>query len=407
MSGTLLRIAFRNIFRQKRRTLLTVLTITVGVWSCLALATLARGIGKQMSGDVIKTFMGTAKLHQEGYLDDPVIQKRFKWPDKEIQEHIKQDSKITSWAARLRVPGVIMSERESYGVTLLGVDPQQERVITFLKDAPVKGSFLSSVKDQGVILGEALAEKLQVEVGKRIVLMSEDAHGTIGDRGFRIKGIYRAEIESTEKSYVLVGRTVLQEMLHAKDEITEVSLLASDVTKASAFVRENEEAYRPLVLTPWDKIQPMIGAMLKMQDGFLLLWFGIVVIAVVFGLTNSLFMVLLERTREFGMMLALGMRPSGIIMLVAAESFLLLLIGAVLGNSLTALTTYFLRDGIDLSAFAKGVEVFGAASVVYPEPLASDWILGNVLIIGFGVICSLYPAWKASRLRPVEAIFSR
>ena len=144
--------------------------------------------------------------------------------------------------------------------------------------------------------------------------------------------------------------------------------------------------------------------MLEVMDGFVLVWIVVIFLALSFGLVNTLVMAVFERVREIGLMLALGMKPFMILAQILLESLLLLLIGLAVGNLLAWLSIVPLRDGIDVSIVAEGMEMFGASSVLYPELTLDDVVLANVIVILLGLVASLSPAWRASRYQPIEAI---
>jgi ABC-type lipoprotein release transport system permease subunit len=155
---------------------------------------------------------------------------------------------------------------------------------------------------------------------------------------------------------------------------------------------------------PWQELNRYLGGMLKVMDGFVLVWMIVVFLALSFGLVNTLVMAVFERIREIGLMLALGMRPSSILGQIIVESALLLVIGLVLGNALAWASMVPLKDGIDISAVAQGMEMFGASSILYPEQTLQDTITANVVVLVLGFFASLSPAWRASRYEPIEAI---
>jgi ABC-type lipoprotein release transport system permease subunit len=146
--------------------------------------------------------------------------------------------------------------------------------------------------------------------------------------------------------------------------------------------------------------------MLKSMDGFVLVWIIIVFLALSFGLVNTLIMAVFERTREIGLIQALGMRPSMILYQIMLESLLLLAIGLALGNLFAVVTILPLESGLDISAVAEGMAMMGASSVLYPTLLLDDMILANVVVIILGSLTSIFPAWRAARLNPVQAINS-
>jgi ABC-type lipoprotein release transport system permease subunit len=154
----------------------------------------------------------------------------------------------------------------------------------------------------------------------------------------------------------------------------------------------------------WSEVATYLGSMLRVMDGFVMIWMVVIFLALSFGLVNTLVMAVFERVREIGLMLALGMRPSNILGQIIIESMLLLSVGLVIGNVLAWATIQPLRDGIDISIVAEGMQMMGAASVLYPRLYAGDMILANVIVLSLGFLASLSPAWRASRYEPVEAI---
>jgi len=155
---------------------------------------------------------------------------------------------------------------------------------------------------------------------------------------------------------------------------------------------------------PWPEIDAYLGSMLTVTDGFVLVWIFVIFLALSFGLVNTLVMAVFERVREIGLILALGMRPSGVLLQILLESLLLLILGLAIGNTLAFASVIPLRDGLDISVVAEGMEMFGASSMLYPEIQMNDVVLANVVVLVLGVFASLSPAWRASRYQPVQAI---
>ncbi len=172
----------------------------------------------------------------------------------------------------------------------------------------------------------------------------------------------------------------------------------------AVFQKVSELAEPDFEVKRWYELDRYLGAMLKMMDGFVLVWVIVIFLALSFGLVNTLVMAVFERIREIGLMLALGMRPSSIVGQVIFESLFLLCIGLALGNAFAWLTVVPLKDGIDISGVAQGLEMMGASSVLYPDLQLGDVITANVVVLALGFLASLSPAWRASRYQPVEAI---
>ena len=398
------RLAWRYLWRNHRRTIIMLSAISVGAWAMMFMMALTRGMVDQMIADGISVIPGHVQIHDPAYLDDPSITNRLPYNDAELAEKF-DGAGFVAWASRVRVPAVITSERESRGVTLLGIDPEAERSFSFVDYDAVDGRFLEGVDDSGIVIGAKLANTLETRVGKRVVLMTQDPDNEIADRGFRVVGLFHANIESYEDSFVFVGRQTAQKLLGIGDTTTEAVFVGNDYRNVDPIYEKVAAAVDDAVrVSPWTEVDKYLGTMLRTMDGFMLIWVVVIFLALSFGLVNTLVMAVFERVREIGLMLALGMKPAMILGQIIIESMMLLGIGLAIGDVLTYVTIKPLESGIDISIVAQGMEMFGASSMLYPALYLKDVILANVVVLILGFLASLSPAWRASRYEPVEAI---
>jgi ABC-type lipoprotein release transport system permease subunit len=398
------RLAWRYLWRNHRRTIIMLSAISVGAWAMMFMMALTRGMVDQMIADGISVIPGHVQIHDPAYLDDPSITNRLPYTDAELAEKF-DDADFVAWASRVRVPAVITSERESRGVTMLGIDPEAERSFSFVDYDAVDGRFLEGVDDSGIVIGAKLANTLETRVGKRVVLMTQDPDNEIADRGFRVVGLFHANIESYEDSFVFVGRQTAQKLLGIGDTTTEAVFVGNDYRNVDPVYEKVAAAVDDAVrVSPWTEVDKYLGTMLRTMDGFMLIWVVVIFLALSFGLVNTLVMAVFERVREIGLMLALGMKPAMILGQIIIESMMLLGIGLAIGDVLTYVTIKPLESGIDISIVAQGMEMFGASSMLYPALYLKDVILANVVVLILGFLASLSPAWRASRYEPVEAI---
>ena len=405
MFGILLRLAWRNLWRNHRRTLIMLLAIVLGTWAMIFMTALMRGMVSQMVADGISVLPGHVQVHHPDYRDDPSIANLISISDDELSERFGSEADFAGWATRIRVPAVITSEYESRGVTLLGVDPLQERGLTFVDYDAVEGRFLESADDSGVVIGRKLATTLNTRVGKRIVLMSQDPENEIADRGFRVVGLFDANVQAYEEAYVFAGKTTTQKMLRVGDQVSELFVLGDDFRDVEAEYNKTVELIDGRAdVKRWVELDAYLGTMLSVMDGFVLVWIIVIFLALSFGLVNTLVMAVFERVREIGLMLALGMRPINILGQIIVESLLLLAIGLAIGTALAWAAVQPMKDGVDLSIVGDGMEMWGMSSVLYPELLLSDVILANVVVLVLGFFASLSPAWRAAQYEPIEAI---
>ena len=397
-------LAWRNLWRNHRRTIIMLSAISVGVWAMIFMTALTQGMVNEMIKDGISSLPGHVQVHHPDYRDDPNINNLIPLPDTKLSE-ASSATGFEQWATRIKVPAVISSERESRGVTLLGIDPARERDIGFVDYADVDGRFLDSPDDNGIVIGRKLADKLETEVGKRIVIMSQDPDNDIADRGFRVIGLFDAKTESLEETYVFAGKQTIQKLLKVGDYVSEAVVIGDDYRNVEPVYSAVQAIFdNSVVVNRWTDLNVYLGTMLTVMEGFVLVWVVVIFLALSFGLVNTLVMAVFERVREIGLMLALGMKPSSILGQIVVESMMLLIIGLVIGNVLAVASIEPLKSGIDLSIVAKGMEMMGASSVLYPQLRFEDVILANTVVLILGFFASLSPAWRASRYQPVEAI---
>uniref|UniRef100_UPI00359342B3 ABC transporter permease n=1 Tax=Desulfococcus sp. TaxID=2025834 RepID=UPI00359342B3 len=296
--------------------------------------------------------------------------------------------------------------RHSAGVTLVGIEAAREAGVSFIGSAVAEGRQLAADDPYGILVGRAFIEKFETRVGRKLVLMAQAADGEMASRAFTIVGVFRAELEATEKQFVFVSLSAAQEMLGLAQGLSEIAVLLPDGVDpdpvAGALRAQLPDRYE---VHTWGELLPMLTAYIGMNDTFTAIWYLVVFIAMGFGIVNTLLMAVFERMREFGLLRALGMKPGGIVREVLAESALLLVIGMAAGNAAAfAAVAALAENGIDLSAFAAGMEYAGMPRVIYPALAWKSAVEADLTVWVLGLAVSLYPALKAARITPVEAM---
>lgn len=403
---SLAQMAWRNLWRNHRRTLIMLTAIGLGVWAMIFMTALMRGMVQDMVDNAVANYLDHGQLRRPGYADDPAIEHRFRLTEalRLALDAQAADRQPLTWSPRLRLPAMITAERDSTGLWLLAIDPARDAPLSFLRDSIVEGRYLQDSHDQGLIIGAALARKLDTGLGRRLVLLSQDPDNRVADRGFRVVGIYRARLAAVEEQFVFTGLATAQALLGIQGQVTEIGWQSGDLAAAPAIARQLALAAPHLQSASWRDLDAYLGAMLDMMDGFVLVWILVIFTALSFGLVNTLAMAVFERVREFGLLKALGLRPAAILALVLAESALLILLGLALGNGLALLSVLAMADGVDLPALAQGMEMMGAGAQLRPQLSASDLALANGVVLALSLLASLLPASRAARLQPVLAL---
>jgi ABC-type lipoprotein release transport system permease subunit len=406
MIGISLQLAWRNLWRNHRRTLIMLGAISIGAWAMIFLTALSQGMVTDMVEDGLSVLPGHVQVHHPAYRDDPTVANLIPVADSELERRFAA-ADVVAWSTRVKVPAVIMSERETRGVTLLGIDPEREAPFTFIDLESIDGRFLEGTGDRGLVLGQKLVDELETELGKRVVIMSQDPENEVADRGFRVVGVFRAERTVHEETYALLGKQTAQEFLGIGDRVSEAVAFGEDFRDVTAVRAAVDAVVGPgsgTVVNNWPELDRYLGTTLAAMDGFVLIWVIVIFLALSFGLVNTLMMAVFERTREIGVMLALGMKPAAILWQIVIESMLLLALGLVIGNALAWASVQPIRDGIDISVVAEGMDMMGASSRLVPDLRVQDMVLANGVVLLLGFLASIVPAWRASRYEPVEAI---
>ena len=396
----LVQLSWRNLWRHKRRTGILLTTICFAVGGVLVLNAFLRGMQVAMAEMAIDNLNGHIKVLAPGYLDDPGIKKSFELEPPDRPE-LAADG-IEGWAPRVRVPAVIMSERETRGVQFVGVVPGSED-ISFFGDVALDGENLRGPEDRRILLGRALAEQLETGVGRRIVLITQGVDGSNRESGYRIAGVYDAVGTGLEKAFVFTGLKTVQELLSVA-AVTELSVRLTEESRSPAVLRSLTSAFGDLDVMTWKELEPQAAMMFEVADMAVFIWFLIVMAALTFGLVNTLVTAVMERVRELGMLRALGMRRGTVIAQVVIESMLTMVIGIAVGVALGLLGFLWLADGIDLSAFAEGMEMSGIKPELVPKLWARDIYLVAGLSLVLGFLASIYPARRAVKVQPLDAM---
>lgn len=403
-----LNLAWRNVWRNPRRTAVILIAVVIGVWSMIFLGSLMRGMINEIIASGISTLTGHIQIQHKGYYNDPVVENSILNPKEAEQTVDSLCPAGTLWTPRILVGGVASNARHNSGIRVVGMDPAREAKVSFIGQAVKEGEYLKAGDKYGILIGKALADKFGTRIGQKIILMSQDTTKEIASRAFTIRGIYRAQMQETEKTYVFITLPAAQNMLKLGKGVSEIAITLPEISQVDQ-VKKLLKARLPkaqYAVMDWEELQPILKAYLSMTMYFTYIWNVVVFIAMGFGIVNTTLMAVYERMREFGILKALGMRPWWIIKEVLAESFFLLVFGIVLGNALGFASAFLLdrAGGINLSALAAGSEYWGMPQILMPALEAQDVLFANCVVFFLGILVCLYPAVKAARFTPVEAM---
>ena len=406
---TFIKLSWRNIWRNKRRSLVVIFSMALGIFAMIFSIGFMNGMNIQAVENTISTSLGHIAIHSDGFQENMKLQYNFK-PDKLIYEKIKKNNSYKAHAPHVKIQGMVRSSEASKGVIIIGIDPEQEKKISKIHDYTMKkngSEFLTDPMEESILISKEMGKKLDLLAGDRLVLMLQDRENKIVGTGLKVKGFYETPISSFDKYVVYTGINRLQEITGIGDNISEITILLKnknsvDEVKKSLTGSINNKG---LEILSWKDMAPNLVSAIELFDSMMYIFFSIIFITVVFSVANTLIMAIMERFHEIGVMKSIGTRPSMIFFMVIFEALSLGIVGLALGISTALLAIFILSfSGIDLSFYMESMRVYGSGSVIYPVIKILDIVIAVIIITFTTLIASLYPAVKAARIKPLEAL---
>ncbi len=400
----LLTIAWRNVWRSRGRSFVVIGSIVVGIWALIAMLGFMNGFTISYVNGAIRYEISHIQIHHPKFQDDYDI--HYFIPDGfEVAEKISDKPGIKAASPRSVVDGMIASPRKASGVRIMGVIPDSEKRVTRHDSLIVEGDYFTGNLRNPVVLGKELAEDLKVGLGDKVVLTFQDMDRNLVAGAFRVGGLLETTSPAINKARAYVQIQDLNRILGTSDDIHEIALLADNPDQVPAIRGELQSMLPEMDVESWQTIAPELELFLSMTDSMLWVLIGIIMIALVFGIINTMLMAVLERFRELGMLMAIGMNRMRIFMMIVVETLFLSLVGGPLGVLAGLLTIHWFGiHGIDLSAYSEGLKEYGYSNILYPFVENKTYVIAAVGVVITAILGALYPAFKAIRLNPTEAL---
>jgi putative ABC transport system permease protein len=396
-------MAWRNLWRNPRRTGVVLTAIAVGISGCVLSMSINTGMVAGMVDTAIRSGLAHLQVHASGWDENPQLEVRLLDGGSEIAEALDGIPEIESWAPRLRAQGLVASPRASMGVAITGVDPKREGGVSIAVDSLTKGEWLG--QPRRVVLGYKLASRLEVEVGGKLVVSVQDIDGELTGQAFRVSGLLRSGTRELDDGVVFLRIEDAQRLLGMDQAISEIAIVTTDRDRVDVIQAKLEARLGtgPEIRT-WAQLEPLLIYMIDSLDSMAWVIYAAIFIAMAFGIANVLMMAVFERTREIGMMRAVGMSRMRVVTLVVLESSFVTAIGLVLGVALAAVGVWLIGDGIDISRWADSLDQYGVESKLKPTLSLRDLIAPIAIGAITAVLSSLWPALRAGRAKPADAL---
>lgn len=400
----LIKVAWRNIWRSKKRSVIIIISVMIGLSTGIFLMAFYNGMIEQRVNTAIQSEISHIQLHHPEFRKDYDI-KYSLLNGSPILKKIQSNSNVKAAAGRIIIKGMIASASGSAGITINGIMPEEEKDVTDLPGKLNEGNYFNQQKKNELIIGEKLIKKLKLNINNKAILTFQDIEGNIASAAYRITGVYKTVNTPYDETNVFVTIKDIDSLTGIPGQLNEIAVLL----KSNSLLNETQgkfiENFPTTEIKNWMEISPEIGLTVSVADQMVYIFMGIILLALAFGIVNTMMMAVLERTREIGMLLALGMNKLKVFSMILMETFFLVLAGCPGGITIAFIAIAISqKTGISFKKFKEVYSSFGYSDVIYPTLTNWQFWMIMLLVIITAIVSAIFPAWRALQLKPAESI---
>ncbi len=405
-----IKMAWRNIWRNTRRTILTICAIAFASLLLVFMLSFQFGSYETMINTSVKIHTGHLQIQAKDYQKKKDI-RLVVAPSAELSAILESIPQVESYTFRGQAFSLVSSKERTYGVLVTGIDPEREATVSRLKSLIRQGGYLNGDDSNQALIGKILARNLRVGVGDELTVLGQGRDGSIAATVVKIKGVYSSGIDDFDRASIHIPLGTFQEVYSMQGAVHEVVTIATslaEVDDIKAILKTalpSVNSQKPLIVLDWNELMPGLRQSIEMDLVSGLIFYLLLVLVVAFSILNTFLMAIFERTREFGVLMAIGTTPGRLTKVLLIESMTLTAIGIVAGIIIGSLITlYFQSHGIDFSGASELLSQFGITGRMYPKLSLLSATSGPLAVLVITFLAALYPALKVQRMHPVEAM---
>lgn len=402
----LLSISWRNIWRNKVRSLVIIFSIALGIFAGVISGAFFKGMADQRIQKAINTELSYIQVHNPGFGQTSDFA-NFISNAEEIDNKILKIPNVIGVSRRMCIEGMAASAETASGVLIFGIFPEDEKTVTNISSKLIDGKYFEGIARNPVVIGKKLAEKLNVKVRSKIIITVQDLENNITSGAFRIAGIYSTDNNMIDESNIFVRFSDMQKLTtFPQTGAHEIAININDNNNLAVILAAVKDITgNKFDVKSWNELSPEMSYLTEAMDMYMYIFIIIILIALLFGIINTMLMVVMERTKEIGMLMAIGMNKTKIFFMIVFESVLLSLTGGIVGIIIGALSAKFGETHpVDLSIWAQGYQQLGYDAFVYTSLDPEMLINVTILVILTGIIAAIYPAYIALKNDPADAL---
>lgn len=404
------KMAWRNIWRNPRRTIITVSAIAFACLLLIFMLSFQFGSYETMINSSVKIHAGHVQIQAQDYLDRQNMRLTVEHPE-QIGLMLNHTPHVESFTYRAKAFSMVSSRARTYGCLVIGIDPVLEPHVSTIKSAIRQGEYLEPADRNAALVGQFLAKNLGVNPGDELTIMGQGRDGSIAATVVTVKGIYKSGLDEFDRSSLQIPLATFQETYSMGSRVHEVVVIADSLKNISRIrqslisVLMKARPGQHLAVLDWEDIMPGLRQGIEMDLTSGIIFYLLLILVVAFSILNTFLMAIFERTREFGVLMAVGATPGRLIRLVLLESMSMTMVGMIAGIILgSILTMIFQAHGIDLSGSSELLGQFGISGRIYPKLSVYSAFIGPFVVFMITFLAALYPAFKIKKLTPVQAM---
>ena len=403
----LLRLAWRNLWRHKRRTWLTASAIAFSAMLLVFMITIQLGAYDMMIDTTLRVYTGQMQVQHSGYKDKPQM-RTVVAEAVSLAAQLRERTGYATITVRAQGFALASSAERSYGVPVIGVQPEYERGVSTLPHLVKQGRYLADSHAQELVIGSALARNLKIKLGDELTLLGSGRDGSVAATVLPVAGFFESGNPELDRRLVMMPLATFQETFSLGKDAHLIVVSGPNyesIPQTKAVVSQFIAGQSGLVVLDWDELVPGIKQLIQTDMVQNWITYIALIVIVTLSIMNTFLMSVLERTREFGIMLALGISPLRLGTMVVLESAFLTLLGLIIGIAIGGGIAVWLHfEGFTFPGMKEIYAQFGLPGVIYPILSVESFLLGPSVIFVFTLLAALYPALRIRKLQPVEAI---
>ena len=400
---TLIKISWRNIWRNKLRSSVVIFSIVFGLLGGIIIIAMSYGLNEERMNNAVDTYLSHIQIHNNLFSEDYNIKHTINNLDV-IEKAINEDERVVSYSKRIVLNGMLSNSNGSYGIQVKGIDPDEEIKVTNTYEKIIDGEYFRSKRDNTILVGKKLADKLNLKLKSKVVITFQDENYELTSLLYRVEGIFRSGNSRYDEMNVFVKNKSITKNLPGFNGYHEMPILLSDIELRGEVKKDLIPLSSDNIVEGWDDISKELAYANEMLSAVLYIFMMIILSGLSFGVINTMLMAILERRKEIGMLMSIGMNRYKIFMMISFETIFLSLIALPFGLITSYLIVeYYSVVGIDLSVVEAGLENFGVGTRLYFKVPNEEYFYVSLMVFVISIFSSVFPSIRALKINPVEA----